>query len=154
MSGFIAQPATHTPQPIAADAFWPVIDLASVARDQRIGGEVSPERLRAALVHAILNVNDQLADWQARQQAAGYARLADVPAPQVAGQSRLITLYQRAVACAVLAEIAERYRSFDASAQGHARADDLAPNIDEARRDLRWAIRDFLGRPRTTVELI
>lgn len=154
MSGFIAKPAPASPHVIAADGFWPAVDRSVVSQNQRIGGEVSPERLGTALMHAIVNVNDQLADWQAEQQAAGHTRLADVPAPQVGGQSRLVILYQRAVACAVLAEIAERYRSFDASGQGHARADELTPSIDECRRDLRWAIRDFLGRNRTTVELI
>ncbi|MFL4232225.1 head completion/stabilization protein, partial [Pseudomonas aeruginosa] len=34
------------------------------------------------------------------------------------------------------------------------KAQDIATTIDDYRRDQRWAIRDFLKRPRTTVELI
>jgi len=77
-----------------------------------------------------------------------------VSAVQVDGKSRLVQLYLRIVACATAAEVAERYRSYDTTAAGNQRADDLTPSIDELRRDVRWAIRDFLGTPRMTVELI
>ena len=92
--------------------------------------------------------------WQAAKVAAGYATLGDVPAQEVDGTSRLVQLYLRAVYCATAVELHERYRSYDATGQGNQRADDLAPTIDEIRRDLRNAISDLLGTRRVTVELI
>jgi len=37
---------------------------------------------------------------------------------------------------------------------GNKNAEELTPTIDDYRRDLRWAVRDFLGINRSTVELI
>ncbi|MDO5609490.1 MAG: head completion/stabilization protein [Pseudomonadota bacterium] len=154
MSGFIAngQPTQHAS--IASDGFWPAIDPAAMMRDYRIGSEVSRDRARAALTHAVVAVNAELDHWRDQMEAVGHAVLADVPAHRVDDESRLIILYRRAVGCAFLAEVAERYRSYDATGAGNQRADDLTPSIDEYRRDLRWAIRDFLGKPRSTVALI
>ncbi|WP_442965592.1 head completion/stabilization protein [Pseudomonas sp. RIT-PI-r] len=49
------------------------------------------------------------------------------------------------------AEFAARY---DSTNSGNQNAEELTPSIDELRRDQRWAVRDFLGLGRTTVELI
>src|SRR5690606_15682376 len=86
-------------------------------------------------------------------RAQGYERLQDVPAAQLQGLSGLVLLSRRAVYCTAGAELAERFRSYDATAAGNQRADDLTPSIDEYRRDARYAIRDLLGIGHTTVEL-
>jgi hypothetical protein len=52
------------------------------------------------------------------------------------------------------AEVCERYRNYSATNTGNNKADELIPTIDDYRRDLRWAVRDFLGISRITVELI
>ena len=70
------------------------------------------------------------------------------------GESVLLQLYRRAVQCGTAVELHERYRSYDATAQGNQRADDLTPTIDELRRDHRNAISDLQGLRRVTVELI
>jgi len=154
MSGFIANGTPGVEAAIENDGFWPSVDPAVLRQNTRIDGSVSSDRLRAATVNAVLAVNDELAAWKAMRQAEGRVDLQAVPSPSVDGKSRLVHLYLRAVACAVAAEVSERYRSYDATAAGNQRADDLTPTIDELRRDLRWAIRDFLGAPHMTVELI
>ena len=155
MSGFIANAGTTPPSAeITSGAFWPAVNLDTVRSELRIDGAVTNERLRAAVVAAIIAVNDELDAWRVQQEATGATTLADVPAPVIDGRSRLITLYLRAVACATAAEVTERYRSYDASGTGDRKADALTPSIDELRRDQRWAIRDFLGQRRVTVELI
>jgi len=154
MSGFIAIGTTPTDDTIANDGFWPDVDVQAYRGHMRMDATVAQERLRASLTAAILSVNDELAAWKALQGDAGHATLADVPAPQVNQTSRFMLLYQRAVACCAAAELTERYRSFDATDSANQRADDLTPSIDELRRDQRWAIRDFLGTRRMTVELI
>ncbi|AZR21954.1 head completion/stabilization protein [Xanthomonas vasicola] len=155
MSGFTATGTTSaTPDAIANAPFWPAIAPASVRASMRLDGTVTDARLRHAIVAAMLAVNDALDAWAQAQQAAGYAALADVPSTTVDGVSRRVQLYLRAVACATAVEVAERYRSFDATDSANQRADDLSPSITELRRDQRWAVRDLQNLPRNTAELI
>ncbi|WP_115554078.1 head completion/stabilization protein [Xanthomonas arboricola] len=155
MSGFTAIGTTSaTPDAIANAPFWPAIAPDTVRASMRLDGTVTDARLRHAIVAAMLAVNDALQAWADTQQAAGYASLADVPSTTVDGLSRRVQLYLRAVACATAVEIAERYRSFDATDSANQRADDLSPSITELRRDQRWAVRDLQNLPRSTVELI
>jgi hypothetical protein len=153
MSGFVATgkaPAGH----INTDAFWPSINLDDVRGTLRIDASITAIRLETATISAAISVNREFAEWRRTKQAEGYPTLADVPADQVEGVSHYIHLYQRAIYAATGAEICERYRSYDSTNSGHQNADDLSPSIDELRRDQRWAVRDFLGLGRTTVELI
>ena len=126
--------------------------------------------LAGAEIAAIIVVNDGSSDDTAAQaraldaapdlvqrqtmQAEGHATLAEVPAEQINEVSQLVHLYQRAIYAATGAEICERYRSYDSTNSGNQNADEISPSIDELRRDQRWAVRDFLGINRTTVELI
>lgn len=154
MSGFIANGTAGNEAEITNDGFWPAIDPADLRARIRLDGAVAEPRLRTAIVAAMLAANDELAAWKGQQLALGHTKLEDVPATRVDGVSRRVQLYRRVVACATAAEVAERYRTYDTTAAGNQRADDLTPSIDELRRDVRWAIRDFLGTPRMTVELI
>lgn len=142
------------PEPVIAGGWFPDIDPASIREGYRIRDAVTPARLREALIAAIVTVTNDLIVWQLAQLVLGYGSLADVPAPQIDGQSRLVLIYRRAIALAAKAEIVERYRDIDMTTAGERRADDLDPSIVELRRDVAHAIRDLLGRGRTTVELI
>lgn len=153
MSGFVAGGSAASGQ-IRTDPFWPTIDLDQLRATLRIDSSVSTPRLETAAIAAVINVNRELADWRATQQAGGYATLPDVPSEHVNDVSTLVHLYHRAVEASTGAEVCERYRSYDTTSAGKPNADELTPNIDEYRRDLRWAIRDFLGLRRTTAELI
>lgn len=155
MSGFVANAGTtQQTTEVTSGSFWPAVDLVTLRKELRIDGAVTNERLRAAVVAAVIAVNDELDRWRKGQEAEGHTTLADVPAPVVDGRSRQVALYQRAVACAAAAEVTERYRNYDASGTGDRKADALTPSIDELRRDQRWAIRDFLRVARVTVDLI
>lgn len=156
MSGFIANgsiPAADS-QPISNDGWWPDLDDDAVRAALRLDSSISSIRLEVALVNAVLSVNRELDTYQLAQQALGYASLSAVPGPQIQNKTRQVHLYLRAVYCTAGAELAERYRSFDATNAGSANAEELTPSIDEYRRDARWAMRDLLGSRRTTVELI
>ena len=63
-------------------------------------------------------------------------------------------LYQRAVYATAKAELIERYRDFDSTDAGQRRAETMELSVDDYRRQARYAIRDILGRPRATVELL
>ncbi|WP_269792400.1 head completion/stabilization protein [Stenotrophomonas sp. Iso1] len=155
MSGLVANasPAKQEPD-VTSGAFWPAIVMPSLRAAVRLTGDVTNERLRAAVVGAVIAVNDELATWSEAQQDKGHATMDAIPSPLIDGNSRLVQLYLRAVYCATTVELHERFRSYDATAQGNQRADDLTPTIDEMRRDLRYAISDVLGTRRVTVELI
>lgn len=153
MSGFIAtgQAEAFT---LTNDGFWPDIEADHLRASLRLDGTVSEMRLEMAIVNAMLSVNRELAVLRAEYLAEGYASLDEVPAAQLRGLSGLVHLYRRAVYCTAGAELTERYRTFDATAAGNARADELTPSIDEYRRDARYTIRDLLGITHSTVELI
>ncbi|MEY9333174.1 hypothetical protein ABH911_003485 [Pseudomonas protegens] len=153
MSGFVAGGTTPSGH-INTDPFWPSIDLDQLRATLRIDSSVTPARLETAVINAAISVNRELDDWRIAQQAAGYAELKDVPSTLVKDESAQVHLYRRAIEAGVGAEVCERYRSYDSTNTGNRKAEELAPNIDDYHRDQRWAIRDFLGTKRTTVELI
>lgn len=158
MSGFIAGglvPSESVPGAhINSNPFWPSIDLDKLRETLRIDSSVTPARLETAVVAAIIGVNRDLSTWRAARQAEGFTTLAGTPDDTRLTSAERVHLYVRAVECAAGAEVCERYRGYDATASGSKNADDSAPIIDDYRRDQRWAIRDFLGTSRTTVELL
>ena len=153
MSGFVASGSTPSGH-INTDPFWPSIDLDALRGTLRIDASVTSARLETACITAAINRNRELKEWRALQQAAGYSELTDVPAEHVQNVSVLVHLYRRAIEAGTGAEVCERYRSYDSTNSGNQNADEISPSIDELRRDQRWAVRDFLGINRSTVELI
>jgi len=147
-------PGTAPELPITNDGWFPDVDLVAMRKACRLDGTVTPERLRSAAVTAVLHVNDQLAAWKQAQLDIGLASLADVPSPQIDGSTRAQLLYTRALIGQVQSQLIEQYRDYDTTAKGDKRADAMDPRIDDARRDLRWALSDLQGLPRCTVELI
>lgn len=158
MSGFIAGglvPSESAPGPhINSNLFWPSIDLDKLRETLRIDSSVTPARLETAVVAAIISINRDLAKWRVARQAEGFTALPDVPDDDRLTNAERVHLYVRAVECAAGAEVCERYRGYDTTASGGKNADESAPTIDDYRRDQRWAVRDFLGSSRTTVELL
>ncbi|WP_261539636.1 head completion/stabilization protein [Burkholderia multivorans] len=150
----LAQPPHTAAPPIANDAFYPDVSLEHARDTMRLDGSVTDARLRHELLAAIASVNDELRTARTAWRDAGFARLADVPADQLDGESVLLQHYRRAVYCLAKATLIERYRDYDTTGDGARRADELEPQSDELRRDARWAISDIVGRPRVTVELI
>lgn len=153
MSAFIAG-GVAAPLTLSNDGFWPDIDLADLRDAQRIASSVTNGRLETAVVAAMISVNRELSTRKLRYQAEGHTHLDAVPADKIAERSVLTILYERAVYSAASAEVAERYRSFDATNSGAAKAEEEEPTVDDYRRDSRFAIRDLLGISRTTVELL
>lgn len=156
MSAFIATNATATADafPITNDGWFPDLDGAHLRAGLRLDGSVTDARLEVAAVNALIEVNRELSLYRRAREEEGHASLADVPASKLQGESYLVHLYRRAIACSVGAELAERMRDYSATGDGAERAEALTPTADEYRRDARWAIRSILGIAHTTVELI
>ncbi|MDR6642759.1 hypothetical protein J2X57_001971 [Luteibacter sp. 1214] len=139
--------------PVGNDGFWPDIDVAQLRAASRLTGNVTPERLRAATIDAVLSVNQELAVYRARMRAEGWEHAADI-GETIAGARALVHRYQRAVTSTVQASLAESYRDWDNTRAGDFRADFESVAADDFRRNARWAISDILGVGRCTVELI
>ena len=158
MSGFVATapvpPAEAPSDEIANDGWFPPLSIADTRNAVRLDGTVTDERLRAALVNAMMDINRQLRSFKAERAALGQASLAAASADEmVDGKPRLVLLYLRAVMCSAKADLTERYRDFDADAT-NPRVKDAEPSTDEQRRNAQWAVRDILGQSHVFVELI
>jgi len=140
--------------PVANDGWFPDIDPVTLRDEYRIRDTVTADRLRKAIIGAIITTGNQLSVWQAGHMAAGRVSLGSVPAPLVDGKSRLVQLYARAIGAYVKADLVETYRDVDMTTAGQRQVEDLEPSIGELRRDAIQAIRDILGRGRVDIELI
>lgn len=156
-----ARPASETPidtdTVITNAAFWPDISLGDLRKVMRLDGQVTTERLRHAAIEAMTNVNNELAEWRVKQQAAGFEALKDVPVSddeQIDGESVLIQRYRRAVYCHAKANLVERRRDVDTTGDGDNLAEKLSTTITDLWRDARWAIQDIQGNQRGISELV
>lgn len=156
MSFIAPAPANRTvpPQVIANDGFFPEIPLDDARQALRLDGTVTDERLRFALVGAMLEAGNSLAPWKAAQRARGYTQLDDVPADKLDGKSRLQHAYIRAVYSLTKADLIERMTDYDTTAAGQKRAEWLSEASDDHRRNARFAIADVMAASRAVVELI
>jgi len=110
MSAFIATGGSTAPYPITNDGWFPDLDGTHMRDSLRLDGSITDARLEVAAVNAVIEVNRELADYQAQRQAEGHTALANVPAQQIQGESQLLHLYRRAIYCSAGAELAERIR--------------------------------------------
>ena len=148
---FIAAAPQPTEAVLPHHPFWPQIAPADCRLVMELDGTITAPRLAHALTEAVIHTNRELRAWRIGQEAAGHATLADVPDDE---PGRLPYLYKRAVYSKAKADLMERMLNFDATATGQKKAESQEPAIDDHRRNARWAIRDIIGQPRSTVELI
>lgn len=136
---------------ISNNGFFPDILLADIRNAMRADGTVTEHRLKNAVIEAIAHVNHELRSLQQRSKAHA---LDEIHAEEINGESILVHRYKRAVYCWAMANLYERYRSFDSTKDGAEKADDFEQSVDDLRRDARFAIRDLLNINRWTAELI
>lgn len=162
MTGFVALPPnTDAEPPVAApaelvqnDGFWPDIDLVELRDAVRLDTTISTDRLRDAVVNAMLELANEFADWR-ECKAEDAANLQAVPERRlIGGVSDYVILYARALYSLVGADLGERLLSQMVTAAGDDRRESLASEVDQHRRNARYAINDFTGKRRATVELL
>ncbi|AUK49414.1 head completion/stabilization protein [Pasteurella multocida] len=136
---------------IQNDEFFPNIVISEFRNASRLDGTVTIDRLKEALFEAVASVNDELNNFK---QSATHTTLAEIPSGRVGNQSVLVYRYKRAVYCLALANLYERYASYDTTNDGEKKMELLQESINQIRRDARFAINDILGRRRITTELI
>ncbi|WP_432805578.1 head completion/stabilization protein [Escherichia coli] len=111
-------------------------------------------REREAIKSGMAETNAELYEYREQKIAAGFTRLADVPADDIDGESIRVFYYERAVCAMATASLYERYRGVDASAKGDKKADSIDSTIDELWRDMRWAVARIQDKPRCIVSQI
>ena len=136
---------------ITNEPFYPDIDLQHLREAMRIDGTVTTPRLTHAVYEAIVYVNDQLKTFKQQHQDK---TLATVEASIINNESVLTFRYKRAVYCYAVANLFERYVSFDLTNDGEKKAEQYTDSIDDLKRDAQSAIRDILGELRITAVLI
>ncbi|WP_336332301.1 head completion/stabilization protein [Pseudomonas putida] len=154
MSGFIAGGLPAAAYPISNADFWPEIDGQKLRAAMRIDSSVTDDRLEVAAVNAMIEANRELAGYRAARQAEGFATLINVPGEQIKGESQWLHLYRRVIYCGALAELIERYHSYDATNSGSQKVTEEESSPDQLRRDARKALRTILGISHATVELL
>lgn len=155
---FVALPASPTSPKssvVAGDGWYPDIDCNAMRDALRITDQVTHARLVGAIEGGLLTVEGELAWWRATKESEGFAALAEVdPERTIGGEHRLTVLYTRAVRFHAGAELAELHRDLSATTDGQTRAEPQLLTAEDYRKHATAAIRDILGVPRTTVELI
>ena len=149
----IPQPAGDEPV-IKNTFFFPDIDPKRVRERMRLEQPVAPARLREAIKSGMAETNAELYEYREQKIAAGFTRLADVPADDIDGESIKVFYYERAVCAMATASLYERYRGVDASAKGDKKADSIDSTIDELWRDMRWAVARIQDKSRCIVSQI
>lgn len=140
---------------IQGNGFWPALDLDQLRQSIRIDQTVTTPRLRDLARTAMLDIMDELDDWRAEKVAAGYARLEDVPGRRtVDGLTDYQIRWIKAVHAVVAADLGDSQLAQSARAAGMERAEELSADVDRHRRNVTYAVRDFLGRPRIIAEVI
>ncbi|MEH8047917.1 head completion/stabilization protein [Gallibacterium anatis] len=136
---------------IRNDGFFPDLSLADFRNQARVDGTVTAARLQDAVIEAMASVNQELASLKPQDSDSTFYAIA---CPQINGESLMVYRYRRAVTCLALANLYERYTSYDTTNDGEKKAELLNESIDELRRDARFAISDMLSVRRINVELI
>ena len=150
MSPFVATPAAPaSPEAsmVEADgAFWPAVDVNALRATVRLGDTTLPhQRLVAAIEGAIIGAMDDLATWQQRQEAAGFATLEEVADGRtVNGVAITVALWVRAVTYLAAAELADGNADLTATAEGVTRSQDKRVIADDFRRMAAAALRGLL----------
>lgn len=139
---------------LQAGAFWPAIDLAHLRATLVADGTVTPDRLEHAAAEALAMTLDQLKGWAAKQQAAGHATLADVPAEQINAESVHVQRFRRAVYAYTQAGLLTRYAATSATGRSDDAAELRDRQAEQHARDALWAVRDITGTGRMACELI
>lgn len=163
MSGFVSVPAPSIACPrstdctllVAADGFFPDIDLHDLRDAMRIGTAVTEARLREAVIAAMTTAMRELAEWRTAQVLDGYDRADAIPGmPDIDGGNWYGHRWRRTIFNYACAELAETHRDVSATGDGSDRAEARALSADDYRRDGLHAVRDILAVPRIHAELI
>lgn len=146
MAGLVAPPPSADPPnaSVAADDWFPAVELAEIRDTIRLGeGVVPTPRLIAAIQGAILSGLRDLSEWRSARASEGAADLAAVTTDQVAGRNKAELIWERVVRYYTAAELADQHRDISATDEGLDRAEEKALTADDYRRLAYAAVADL-----------
>ena len=119
--------------------FFPDLSTKEFADASRLDGSVTPERMKQALLFAMVKVNRELKKGITFPLPVlpTMLTLADY---DLAYETNNVFLYKTAVWNEARASLTEHYRDFDSTSDSTKRGELLTPQIDAYRRDVRHAI--------------
>ena len=155
MNGFVSTPpapASPVASTVAADGWFPAVDVNSIRDRLRIGeGIVTHERLVAAIEGAMLTALRALASWRSAFAAAGVASLDEVPCDNLNGTPVVLVIWERIVRFYAGSEVLDLHRDISATDQIAPRAEGDRLTADECRRLAHAAVADMLSIGATTM---
>lgn len=151
--------ANISPAPALANiAFYPSISPNVFRQQLNVDTSVDEQQVESVLQLSMLEVNQELAAWQADNEALGATQLSDTSAVTYgtgdAAINKNVQLYIFAVHHLAKARVLERMRNFDSTAAGLKQADDIDMPVGDFRREARRCVRAIMGQAGTVVELI
>lgn len=151
MNGFVstpAAPASPLGSSVAADGWFPAVDLNALRAKIRIGdGTVTDPRLITAIEGAMLTAFRALAGWRTKQVLAGAATLNEIGVAEINNKRPAVLIWERIILYYAAAELADTHRDISATDQGNIRADEEMRTADEYRRMGHYAVADMLSIP-------
>ena len=149
MNGFVstpAAPASPLGSSVAADGWFPAVDISNIRDTLRIGeGVVTGPRMYAAAEGAILTALQALSEWRSIHAAAGIDNLDDLDNMTVGGRLRTVILWERIIRYYTAADLADDYRDISATNDGVTRGEEENITADEYRRKAHNAVSDLLS---------
>ncbi|MBF0169311.1 MAG: head completion/stabilization protein [Alphaproteobacteria bacterium] len=137
--------------PVKNDGWYPDLDPDDFKKVTGLPAIHGPERLSAELQSAMIEVNASIASWRAIQTVSS---LANVVSAAYGDETEKLVLYRLAVFYRARAEFVATERDYDATKDGHAKADALEPTASDWKRKSQETLARLTGRSRAVVELI
>ncbi|ESQ89990.1 phage head protein [Asticcacaulis sp. AC460] len=138
-----------------AGSFWPQPSVNHFRDAMRIGGTSIPnDRMKEALLQAMLSVDLDLTEWTALKVEAGYDLLIEVPSPKIGDETKLVMLWRRAVYHTAAADLSETHGDITATPAGAGRDQETYLTAGDYRRNATQALRALQGLKRTRSSLI
>ncbi len=137
---------------ITNNGFFPDLLISDFRTAMRTDDNVSTGRTRQQLISAMYFINEDLKPWQLEQEEH-FESIEEISVDEYQTH-RLIHLYKDAVYNRAKAMIIENYRDIDSTNSGHDRAAEMELRVDDYLQKSREAVRQLMGKPRMTVELV
>lgn len=143
--------------------FFPDIHLRDFQERYRVNNGQGESRQIQMLQQAMQRINRELLDddameeggnWVCQQVRKGFFTLESVPSVQYGDCTEKLMQYRTAIYAHAKARLIERYRDTQTTRPGHDRADDMELTVDDYDQESREALRQLLGKPRCTIDLI
>lgn len=152
MTMFGGLPQDYSDITITNDGWWPDTRVGDFQRQRSIPASIPAETVTYALLTAIGEANAELSAYQFSQNASGYHSAKDVPGPSAEDVNQLCAQYLKVIFSRAKAELMGEITSAEREKAnpGQQSEDTRERLLAEAA----FAVRNIMGYPRVTVDLI